>query len=440
MSTEKKAVVVGGGMGGLFAARVLSEHFDEVLIVDRDKEPTLAEPRAMVPQGHHFHVLLPGGLDAMNGWFPGFTDDMVTAGSIKMRAGCDFVAYTNAGKSFSLQTYQPEPMDFGMNMYVQTRPALEQCVRNRVSALSNVHAQFQTIVEGPLFEDGRVAGVNVRGAEPISADLVVDASGRNSVSARWLNDLGFTPAPETYVNCDVHYSSVMVRPKDWDAFEGAVMFVMPSGAQEHGSRMGTAVKMPDGLWLVGLGARYGDPAPTDWEGFRAFGKTLSYSIWDEMVETAEPVGQIKSYHLPRAVRRHYEQLEQYPEGLLPIGDAVCFFNPTHGQGMSSAAGQCRGLEKILRARAQSGQNFEGLAKEFFPVASDWVRGPWIMAAIGDFENPMCTGDFPDADLPDLIRFGELAAAANTNPSLLPMIVGVSTLQVPLSAIHEFANV
>jgi flavin-dependent dehydrogenase len=41
----ERAIVVGGGMGGLFSARVLSDHFDEVIVLDRDDEPTAAEPR-----------------------------------------------------------------------------------------------------------------------------------------------------------------------------------------------------------------------------------------------------------------------------------------------------------------------------------------------------------------------------------------------------------
>jgi 2-polyprenyl-6-methoxyphenol hydroxylase-like FAD-dependent oxidoreductase len=61
----KQAVVVGGGMGGLFAARVLSDHFENVLVLERDEEPLTDKPRGSVPQGHHFHVLLPGGMDAM---------------------------------------------------------------------------------------------------------------------------------------------------------------------------------------------------------------------------------------------------------------------------------------------------------------------------------------------------------------------------------------
>ena len=436
----ERAIVVGGGMGGLFSARVLSDHFDEVLILDRDSEPVGAGPRRMVPQGDHFHVLLPGGLDAMSEWFPGFVDDLIETGSVEMQLGRDFYAYTPAGKSYSLQAHVPDPVEGGQMTYVQTRPQLEANVRNRVATVPNVSMRYRTLVDGPLSERGRVVGVAVRDGDDLAADLVVDASGRNSVTAQWLAALGHAQAPETYVNCDVHYTSLIVEPTVWDAFEGTVIFLMPSGQGEAAARMGSVVKLAGGRWLISLGSRYGDGAPTDWEGFRAFGRTLVHPIWDELADTVAPVTEIKTYRMPRAVRRHYEQLDSFPEGLLPIGDSVCFFNPTHGQGMSSAAGQCRGLEAILAERAATGRGLDGLASEFFPVASEWVRGPWILAAMSDFENPQCTGDFPSDDLPDLMLLGEAAAAAAPGSPEMMLVNDIATLRVPLSAIRALAPV
>jgi hypothetical protein len=214
-----------------------------------------------------------------------------------------------------------------------------------------------------------------------------------------------------------------------------VSFFMPSGEGVHASRFGAIVKLPHGKWLVSLGGRYGDTPPTEWDDFRVFGRTLVVSIWDDLVGTATPVTDIKTYRRPRAVRHHYEQVERFPEGLLPIGDSVCFFNPTHGQGMSSAAGQVRGLQSLLAGRAADGRGLDGVAMEFFPIAEDWVRGPWILAAMSDFADPGCTGDFPDADLPDLMLLGEAAEAGATSPEKLQLVNDIATLRKPLSAIR-----
>jgi 2-polyprenyl-6-methoxyphenol hydroxylase-like FAD-dependent oxidoreductase len=432
----ERAVVVGGGMAGLFAARTLADHFDEVVIVDRDGEPLTADPRKGVPQGHHFHVLLPGGLAAMEHWFHGFVDDLIDLGSIPMSVGgTDFEAYTALGLSYSLQSHQPEPMEPIGVMYVMTRPTLELAVRRRVAALPAVSFRYDTVVDAPVVVDGRVCGVTVRDGEPIAADLVIDASGRNSLTPRWLESLGYEQAPETYVNCDVHYATAVVRPDDWDALPPVVMFVMPTYGDD-GSRFGAIVKLDGGRWLVGLGGRYDLKPPTDWEAFREYGSHLHTSVWSDLVEHVTPLGPVVPYRLPRAVRHHYEQLTTFPDGLLPIGDAVCFFNPTHGQGMSSAAGQCRGLEHLLDQRAASGAGLEQLALDFFPVAREWVRGPWLMAAANDFADPDCTGDFPADDLPDLLHLGEAASRTDLTPDQLAILWQVGTLQAPLSTIRE----
>ena len=55
------ALVVGGGMAGLLAARVLAEHFDRVTIVERDRLPAGPEPRGGVPQARHVHGMLMRG-------------------------------------------------------------------------------------------------------------------------------------------------------------------------------------------------------------------------------------------------------------------------------------------------------------------------------------------------------------------------------------------
>ena len=77
----RRAVVVGAGLGGLSAARVLADYFDEVIILDRDELPDDAAPRPGVPQGKHPHRLLGGGLKALENLFPGFGNELMRAGA-----------------------------------------------------------------------------------------------------------------------------------------------------------------------------------------------------------------------------------------------------------------------------------------------------------------------------------------------------------------------
>lgn len=429
----ERAVVIGGGMGGLFAAAAVSEHFDEVVVLDRDDEPEGAAARKGVPQGNHFHVLLPGGMEAMTEWFPGFADDLVDAGSIPMVAGRDFYVYTTEGRSYSMYAHQPEPTD-GPLMYVQTRPLLEDRVRSRVRGLDNVDIRHRKLVERPLVDGDRVVGVTTDHDE-IAADLVIDASGRNSRTARWLGDLGYDPVPEEHIGCDIQYVSVIVEPDDWDLFDGVVFFVAASREGEHGRRGGAAVKLEGGRWLMMVGSRHGDDTPRDWVGMLEFGETLITPVWSECARTATPVEPVHTYRLPRATRRRYDRLDRFPDGLVPVGDSVCFFNPTYGQGMSTAAGQCRGLRELLAARADDGSGLGGLPQEFFPIANEWVRGAWVVAAMGDLEFPECTGEVPADELADLGRLGQLIAESATRPELGEVVGDIIMLRTPLSAVN-----
>jgi 2-polyprenyl-6-methoxyphenol hydroxylase-like FAD-dependent oxidoreductase len=55
------AVVIGGSMAGLLAARVLVDHFERVTIVERDAYPSQPTSRQGLPQASHVHVLLTQG-------------------------------------------------------------------------------------------------------------------------------------------------------------------------------------------------------------------------------------------------------------------------------------------------------------------------------------------------------------------------------------------
>ena len=79
------AIVMGAGFGGLLAARALSPHFKRVTVVDRDALPEAPAPRDGVPQGKHIHVLMPGGLGALDRLFPGRVAELIENGATAFR-------------------------------------------------------------------------------------------------------------------------------------------------------------------------------------------------------------------------------------------------------------------------------------------------------------------------------------------------------------------
>jgi flavin-dependent dehydrogenase len=431
----QRAVVLGSAMAGLFAARVLSDYFAQVVLVDRDDVPGSPSTRDGVPQGKHLHVLLPGGLNIANELFPGFNKDLEDAGAVSCVSGQDFFAYRPEGKSYEVGRYQPDPRPSGI-IYFMSRPLLEHCLRRRVQNLPNVKTRYRSLVREPLSDDGRVTGLVIEGGERLAADLVVDATGKNARTVHWLRNLGFETPAESVVNCDFGYASAVVRPSDPEALGGAGFFVLPDPNGPHNTRGAYVARIEGNNWLAGLGGRFGDFPPTEIDKWRAFGRTLAYPDWDQAIGATTFVTKPSGYRFPRSVRRHFERLDRFPDGLLTLGDSVCHFNPLYGQGMSAAACQARALGQVLDRKTSGAGELSGLALEFFPEAFEVTRTPWALAAGADFLDGRTTGDFPADELQSLVMLQSLATLADTDPEAAQLVGDIFSLARPLSALHE----
>ena len=82
--SRQRAIVIGGSMSGMLAARVLADHFaEEVVLFDRDAFPQSAENRKGVPQGQHAHALLSSGSQMLEQYFPGFKGELFGQGALR---------------------------------------------------------------------------------------------------------------------------------------------------------------------------------------------------------------------------------------------------------------------------------------------------------------------------------------------------------------------
>jgi 2-polyprenyl-6-methoxyphenol hydroxylase-like FAD-dependent oxidoreductase len=260
--------------------------------------------------------------------------------------------------------------------------------------------------------------------------------GETHERSKWLTTLAFDTPPESVVNCDFAYASAIVRPSDPDALGGAGFFVLPKPDGTYNTRGAYVVRIEGDNWLAGLAGRFSDYPPTDVDAWREFGRTLAYPIWDEVLSTTELLTKPSAFKFPRSVRRHFERLDRFPDGLVPLGDSICHFNPVYGQGMSAAACQARALGEVLTRRARRSQDLTGLALEFFPEAFEVTRTPWALAAAADFQNGRTTGDFPAEEIQSLVMFQLAATRAATDPEAAQLTTDIMTLARPLSALHE----
>lgn len=426
---RRTAVVLGASMAGLSAAAVLASRFASVTIVERDDIADDPQDRKGVPQGRHAHCLLPAGLQRLEAWFPGLTDELVADGAQYLDLGADALWYQGGYR---------RRFPTGLSGPLASRALLEHHVRRRALALPKVSLRAGTGATGLVATDDarQVTGVVLEDGTTLAADLVVDASGRAGRSLAWLADLGYEAPPTSVVKVDVAYSSRVVRwdgPRDW-AF-ALVLAGPPTG------RQGVVFPLECDRWIVTLAGMHGDRPPTDDAGMLAFARSLPSPEVAHVLETAVPLADVVTHRLPSNQRRHVERLRRVPGGLVLLGDAVCSFNPTYGQGMSTAALQAEALGRALDRSRSLDPRF---VKAFYKRAAKAIGPAWQLTTGADFSLPATTGPKPPGT--DLLnnrymprvfeatqvsddvcrRFIEVSALLRPPPALLtpPMMVKV----------------
>jgi 2-polyprenyl-6-methoxyphenol hydroxylase-like FAD-dependent oxidoreductase len=391
----ENAVVIGGSIAGLVTARVLSDYFEHVTLLERDHIEPRPQVHKSTPQGNHLHAVLLGGLQVLSRLYPNFTAKLQDMGAVPNRITLDAPVYRPEGVSYSLTGTVKEPRDLGFKLYSQSRGLLEHCLRQCTLAVPSISFQCDAPVEALIHRNGRVEGVRYRRCgEPLSlaSDLVVDCGGRGSRARRWLADNSFESPPETIIGVDFAYSSTKFINPNWDRGSGTlVTFAGPAPKHTRGAVL---VLIEHDVWQVSVAGRFGDYPPEDQAGFMNFVKNLPTPELYEILEGAEQVDEIAHYRFPTSVLRHYERLRSFPERFIVLGDAICSFNPVYGQGMSSAVLQADALAQILAERASQPNGLDAIAAAYFPRAAEVVSTPWVLAANFDFSYPQTTGERP----------------------------------------------
>jgi 2-polyprenyl-6-methoxyphenol hydroxylase-like FAD-dependent oxidoreductase len=390
---------MGGSMAGLVAARVLSDHFDEVTVVERDPIPDqLIDPRKGVPQGYHLHVLLTRGERALERMFPGLRDAAIQEGAVLLDWGLDVAWYHFGG-------WKARMPNSGIDVLCSSRPVLESHVRRRLFALPNVRRLDRHDVLGiqATADRSRLTGVIVRardnadapeGGTTLEADLVVDAGGRGSKALGWLEELGYAKPPESSVRVQVGYASRIYAAPEPGRFDWRALYVL--GAPPESRRLGAIFPLEGGRVFVVLGGLLGDYAPDDPDGYLEFAKALPGNTLEPAMRAMEPLSDIVTYRFPAHRRRHFERAERLPEGFVVTGDALVSFNPIYAQGMTTSCLYAELLDQCLseQRRKHGAGAIHGLSRRYHKAAARIAAIPWLLATSEDFRFPEVEGERP----------------------------------------------
>lgn len=428
----KVAVIVGAGVGGLTAARALSDHFDQVEVLENDTLPQDAAPRPGTPQSKHLHALLAGGLNALNSLFPGFDQDLITAGAAPIEMTREYLMY--------LPEYHPFPRrDLGLTIYSMSRPLIELLIRKRTEQYSNIRFwQGWKALEFVL--DPRTKTVSsLRCKAPDGAatlipfDFAVDATGHGVLTSNLLKSLGQQQPEEAVVEVDLGYVTAVFdipesAPTDWKA-----LAILPH--PEENRRAAFLFPIEGNQWMLVLIGRYDEKPSSNASEFIGHLRNLPVPDIYNAVSKARQRGAIARYVFRASRWRRFDKNYALPENVIPFGDALCRFNPLYGQGMSVAAQQATILQDMLADTAGMGiANYPG--REFVLRAQVNIEGPWLTTLVQDYADPRAVGDRP-SDLADALKYSAaLVRRASEDAYTHKTMLEVQHLLKPRSALKE----
>ena len=367
-------------MSGLVAARVLSDHFERVRLIDRDELPDGHEPRAGVPQARHTHVLLTRGATILERMFPDLQRDLRDAGAVPFNFGTDLKFRTYYG-------WAKRPFgDFAA--YRCTRTLLESCVRRKVRRRPSIELMPKTIAKGLVTRNGAVVGVETNHGQ-IDADVVVEASGKASKMEQWIKGMGYVLPEPTVIDGLVGYGTQIFKippgHRDWHA-----LLVQPAPAKPDGRRGGSVFPIEGGNWHVTVTGYGGDYPPVEPREYLEFIRNFRIPDIYDAISSAEPVSSVFGSRSTENRHLHLERAKQWPRGFLVIGDAAIHLNPVYAQGMTLAALAGEALDACLA------QGDDRLPERFHGGLDRAAQAAWLLATSVDLQVPGHRGSPPPA--------------------------------------------
>jgi 2-polyprenyl-6-methoxyphenol hydroxylase-like FAD-dependent oxidoreductase len=398
-------------MGGLLAARVLSEFYGTVTLVERDKLGDTAAQRRGVPQGHHFHVMWSRGSQELGRLFPGIHDELVAAGAMVCDDGdLSRVSIRVAGHELHRSGKFSDPAS--VVLHLLSRPLLEFQVRQRVRAIDNVEfLDGHDAVEPVAAQPDRVTGIQVvdrdTGAQhELGADLVVDAMGRGARTPAFLDSLGYGRPVVERSSANASYASLLMHVPA-GAITEKMTFVVPEPSRPTG---GSFSVYEHDTWIFTVARLTEHEPPADLADMISLATQFAPPALLRALKGGEPVSEIACFRFPGGVWRRYDKMPRFPAGLLAFGDAICSTNPIYGQGMSVASLEANALRECLL------QGNGELSRRFFTAAAEQIGPLWAANLFNDLY--LANTDPEHSVSQELLDFREMMlTAAENSPAL-----------------------
>lgn len=368
------AVVVGGSIAGIAAAKVLSETFDKVIVLEKDAPHTRREGRPGAAQGWHLHHLLTAGRIELERFFPGIIDDMVREGAFDVDMAAQY--------RIRLGGTWKKPGTGPIQIVCAARPLLEWCVRRRLDGESRISFRYESEVADLVYDraDDTVIGVAITGDADelavIPAEFVVDASGKNTRFPEFLDRIGIG-APEVeqdIINC--FYSTMFhhVPPeRQWDDKVMVICYAYRPYEDTYAAQYYTDSSRS--ILSTSLVAYNCYSPPRTAQEFREFANRMPSAVIGENIDGLEPASPIYNFRYPNMLRLHYEKKRNLPRALVVVGDAYTSADPVSGLGMTLALKEVREMQLLL---AKYGPTDPDLPRRYFRTIAKLADTAWFV--------------------------------------------------------------
>ncbi len=367
------AVVIGGSIAGIAAAKVLTETFDRVIVLEKDGRHSRREGRPGAAQGWHLHHLLTAGQIELERIFPGIVDDMVAEGAFKVDMADQY--RIRIGGTWK------KPGTSDIQIVCAGRPLLEWCVRRRLDGESRIEFRYEAEVGDLVYDrdDNCVIGVAVDldgELDVVPAEFVVDASGKNTRIPEFLEHIGIG-APEIeqdIINCFYSTMQHHVPPeRQWDDKVMVICYAYRPYEDTYAAQYYTDSSRT--ILSTSLVAYNCYSPPRTAREFREFADLMPSPVVGENLDGLEPASPIYNFRYPNMLRLRYEKMRNLPRALLVVGDAYTSADPVSGLGMTLALKEVREMQLML---AKYGAGHRELPRRYYRKISKMADTAWFV--------------------------------------------------------------
>ena len=347
-----RILVAGGGICGLAGAMMLADDGHDVTVFERDATPVPTGPddafaweRRSVTQFGLVHWMQARGTRILREDVPRAFELLSENGGLPINLIKRFLASQGA---------ELEPGDDRFDQLTARRSTIEWALATAADEHPNVHVRRGQVIEGLLAKGDtadsngagvpHVVGLRLADGTEVSADLVVDATGRRSPTPKWLEHIGAAAPIDHSADTSFAYCGRFYRSASGEIPDVKGPLVMNCETYSL-----LTLPADNGTWAVTL---YGLAEDKPIRRFRDLG--VFETILREMPLHAhwldgEPLSELKSMVGAVDTQRSYV-VDGVPcaTGILSIADAVASTNPSVGRGMTLGLIHTKVMREVVR--------------------------------------------------------------------------------------------